>query len=303
MREDELYFESPYFKTKSEISQNWFVEKGWIELLQDGRVILKNDFMKVMQLFDTIILIWATKDKAIEYLYPDFYCSKDLEKCNYLHQFYPHCVFSSVNADDYFSPDTLKYSGFVNNPAICMHSYIQYQNSIIKEDQPIVITAKGKCKRNEHNGFYSLERLLDFTMREVVFIGTAEYVVQKRNEYMDKARQLVEDLHLDGKIMLSNDPFFKKEDETKVLFQKRFKLKYELLLKNPQSNNEVAVASFNYHNVNFSKSYKIHLADHRLAHTACVAFGLERLAFTYLMQVGVDKCYNTLNEYIMKLTR
>lgn len=303
MRDETVYYKSSHSIDQGQVGLNWLIENGWVEILQDGRVIVNHDFYKIMQLLDAIILTWASEDKANEYLYPDFYCSKELEKCNYVQQFYPHCVFSSVNTSESFSPNNLKYSGFISNPAICMHSYIQYQNSTLKTEHPVVITAKGRCKRNEEKGFVSLERLLDFTMREIIFIGTAEYVVKKRHEYMEKAKQLIEELHLDGQIMLSNDPFFKKEDEIKIIFQKKFKLKYELVLKNPDTNHEVAVASFNYHNINFSKAYNIHLDDNRLAHTACVAFGLERLAYIFMVQKGVETCCSDLIEYIEKIRR
>jgi seryl-tRNA synthetase len=279
------------------------IENGWVTPLQDGRVILSNDFYKIMQLFDSIVMTWAVEDGAKEVFYPDFYIADDLKKCNYIDQFHPHCFFTSISLTDTLHEESLSYSGFINNPAVCMHSYIQYQDSSVDVNNPIVITAKGKCKRNEHAGFQSLERLLDFTMREIIFIGSEKYVLSKRNEYMEKGKQLISRLQLEGNITVSNDPFFKKEDDTKAAFQQKFKLKYELNLKNTDIGHEVAVASFNYHYINFSKAYNISLTDSRLAHTACIAFGLERLAFTYITQVGFKDCYQQLEEYAKEMQK
>lgn len=301
---DDVFYKSDYQREPHASKQfDLLMENGWITSLQDGLVIFSNDFYKIMQMFDSIVMSWAAEDGAKEVFYPDFYIADDLKKCNYIEQFHPHCFFASKSSTTTFQEETLSYSGFINNPAICMHSYIQHQDSSVDENNPIVITAKGKCKRNEHAGFHSLERLLDFTMREIIFMGSEKFVLSKRNEYMEKGKQLIEGLQLEGNITVSNDPFFKKEDKTKAAFQRKFKLKYELNLKNKDNGHEVAVASFNYHNINFSKAYNISLADSRLAHTACIAFGLERLAFTYITQVGLSNCYKQLEKYVKEIQK
>lgn len=301
---ENIFYQSDYQRKPHATKQyDLLIDNGWVTPLLDGRVILSGDFYKIMQLFDSILMSWAVDDGAKEVFYPDFYVADDLKKCNYIDQFHPHCCFTSLSLADTFHEETLSFSGFINNPAVCMHSYIQHQDSSVDENNPIAITAKGKCKRSEHTGFQSLERLLDFTMREIIFIGSEKYVLSKRNEYMEKGKQLINRLQLDGNITVSNDPFFKKEDESKAAFQKKFKLKYELNLKNTDNGHEVAVASFNYHNINFSKAYNISLADGRLAHTACIAFGLERLAFTYITQVGFKGCYQQLEEYAKEIQK
>ncbi|MBS5842956.1 MAG: hypothetical protein KIC77_05680 [Clostridiales bacterium] len=274
------------------------INKGWIFPQNDGQFIINEKFYEVMQLFDTAFFAWAKKDGAKEYFYPDFYTVSDLDNCDYIKQFHGHCMFTGTTTNDLFDIKNLRFSKYINNPAICMHCYIQHRNTVINEEKPIVITAKGRCKRNERNGFISLERMLDFTMREIVFIGTKDFVLFKRQEYIERAKSLLETLHLEGNISLSNDPFFKKEDNIKAEFQRKFKLKYELNLKNYDNGHSVAVGSFNYHNYNFTKAYNIKMTNGNLAHTACIAFGLERIAYTYITQVGIDGCYQRLNEYI-----
>ncbi len=277
------------------------IEKGWIIPLKDGQCIISDKFHEVMRLFDAVFLIWAEKDGAREYVYPDFYSVSDLDKCSYVKQFHDHCMFAGSMNHNLCDVTRIKVPEYINNPAICMHCYIQYRNTVITEENPIVITAKGRCKRNEKYGFESLERLLDFTMREIVFIGKKEFVLLKRQEYIERAGELCRVLGLEGRISLSNDPFFKKEDTIKAEFQRKFKLKYELKLNNYDNGHSVAVGSFNYHNYNFTKSYNIKMANGNLAHTACVAFGLERIAYIYITQVGICDCCQRLHEYIRGL--
>ena len=199
------------------------IEKGWILPLNDGQYITNEKFCKIMQMFDMIFSSWAKKDGAKEYFYPDFYNISDLDNCGYIKQFYDHCMFAGTTTNDLFDSTNLRFTKYINNPAICMHCYIQYRNSVLTEGKPVVITTKGKCKRNERSGFISLERILDFTMREIVFIGNKEFVLSKRKEYIERAEALIESLGLEGHISLSNDPFFKKEDNIKAEFQRKFK--------------------------------------------------------------------------------
>ena len=273
------------------------IKNRWIYPLNDGQYIYSSDFQQIMLMFDEIILSWAREDNAQEYLYPDLYKITDLDRCKYIEQFRNHCLF--VTADEMSNIEArVKSKQYINNPAVCMHCYIQFKDSIVDSENFVTITAKGKCKRNESNGFTTLERLLDFTMREVVFIGTREFVLKKRQEYIERSILLMKKLNLCGNISLSNDPFYTKEGNVKAEFQRKFKLKYELNLINYDNNHSIAVGSFNYHNSNFSKAYNIRLSNGQLASTACVAFGLERLAYAYISQRGIMSCYQALNDYI-----
>jgi hypothetical protein len=48
------------------------------------------------------------------------------------------------------------------------------------------------------------------------------------------------------------------------------------------------VGSYNYHQDFFGRHLDIRLPDDAPASTGCVAFGLERLAFAFLAQYGLD---------------
>lgn len=284
----EVYFLSTFKCEETNKSQyDEMVREGWIFSSGDGRIIYNEKFYNIMKKIDSYILSWALKDNAAEIHYSDFYHLDDLVDCNYITQFHPHCFFVCKSQTDKFDQFKLGIADFVNNPAVCMHSYIQYRNSVIDEKEPIIITSKSKCKRNEHE-YSTLERMLDFTMREIIFMGTESYVLKKRVEYMDRAKQLMFQLNLDGNICLSHDPFFKKEDKEKVNFQKKFKLKYEMNLRIPFNNHLLAVGSFNYHNINFSRAYNIRNTKSQYIHTACVAFGLERFAYACVEQMGLN---------------
>jgi seryl-tRNA synthetase len=48
------------------------------------------------------------------------------------------------------------------------------------------------------------------------------------------------------------------------------------------------VASFNYHQDHFASAYGIELQDGASAHTACLGFGLERIALALFRTHGLD---------------
>jgi seryl-tRNA synthetase len=65
-------------------------------------------------------------------------------------------------------------------------------------------------------------------------------------------------------------------------------LKFEIRAKLPFKNSTLAVGSYNYHQDFFGRSMNISLPDGSPAHTGCIAFGLERMAFAFLAQYGLD---------------
>jgi seryl-tRNA synthetase len=86
----------------------------------------------------------------------------------------------------------------------------------------------------------------------------------------------------------ANDPFFIGEFRKQVAFQSAFQLKYEIRARLPFDDSTLAVGSYNYHQDFFGRRLNISLPNGSLAHTGCVAFGLERIAYAFLAQFGLD---------------
>lgn len=274
------------------------VKTGMVMPYYEGQPILGESFVYLMKLCDRVFRCWAKEDLAKEITVPDFYREDDLNQCKYLEQFHPQCVFAAHSQNKDFNNSQLQYVGYINNPAVCMHCYILHKNTVIKDSELIRLTVKGRCKRQEAAGYPYLERLHDFTMREIVFIGSEVQVIKKRDEYIKKAEGFINALNMDGNIKIASDPFFQKEHAAKAEYQKKFKLKYEMNLINWDTGNEIAVGSFNYHHTHFANAYNIQLSDGQSAHSCCIAFGLERLAYMIVSQVGVQKAHVILNDYL-----
>jgi seryl-tRNA synthetase len=65
-------------------------------------------------------------------------------------------------------------------------------------------------------------------------------------------------------------------------------LKFELLVPIESGDEPTACMSFNYHQDHFASMWGIELASGEAAHTACVGFGMERLALALFKHHGLD---------------
>jgi len=134
-----------------------------------------------------------------------------------------------------------------------------------------------------------LERLWDFTIREIVFLGTREFVLESRQTFMQASFALMEEMGLRGFCEVANDPFFVTQDTAgKIFNQRMMELKYELRL-HVDNERTIAAGSFNFHEQFFGETFKINHPDQTPILTGCVGFGLERLVYAFLCQYGLDE--------------
>lgn len=175
-------------------------------------------------------------------------------------------------------------------PTMCFHTYHQYADGPPPRPNTVV-TSRGKAFRYESRYRRSLERLWDFTIREIVFLGTPDFVLASRTRLMERAYALTESLGLGGRCEVAGDPFFLNESAAvRAWSQRLLEMKYELRLP-LDDERDVAVASFNYHEQVFGKSFGIRDADERPVFTGCAGFGLERLTYAFLCRHGVDPAH------------
>lgn len=174
------------------------------------------------------------------------------------------------------------------SPAVCYHLYYTLADKPLPAEN-MIATAVGTCFRYESTNLTSLERLWNFTMQEIIFIGDKEFVFEQRNKARDFMRPIFEELGLVYKVETANDPFFVGEFRKQAMFQNAFQLKYEIQASLPFKEDTMAVGSYNYHQDFFGRNLNITLPDGGPIHTGCTAFGLERMAYAFLSQHGLDK--------------
>jgi len=139
-----------------------------------------------------------------------------------------------------------------------------------------------------HEPSMSLDRLQSFRMREFVRIGSPQEIVEFRESWMARAPKLADDLGLPYTLDVANDPFFGRVGQVMAVSQRQQALKFELLIPYYPKASPTACMSFNYHREHFGQVWGIHDADGELAHTSCVAFGIDRLAVAMFANHGVQ---------------
>jgi len=130
-------------------------------------------------------------------------------------------------------------------------------------------------------------RLQMFHQREIVRIGEPETVQEWRDLWRNRAVELLGAIGLRVQLEIATDPFFGRSGRMLAASQREQQLKFEVVtqIAGPEP---TAVASFNYHQDHFASAYGIELADGAEAHTACLGFGLERIAIALFHRHGFD---------------
>ena len=139
-----------------------------------------------------------------------------------------------------------------------------------------------------HEPSQSLDRMQSFRMREFVRIGSPEAIVDFRERWMARAPQIAADLSLPFAIEVANDPFFGRVGQMMAVSQRQQALKFELLIPFSAGASPTACMSFNTHRDHFGNVWGIRDARGDVAHTSCVAFGIDRLTVALFSVHGLD---------------
>jgi seryl-tRNA synthetase len=131
-------------------------------------------------------------------------------------------------------------------------------------------------------------RMQAFRQREYVRLGSPAQALAHRNYWLERAEEMLRSVGLDARPVVANDPFFGRGGRMMAAAQKEQDLKYELVAPVATAERPTAVASCNYHLDHFGHAFGIRTADGRPAHSACVGFGLERIALALFRAHGFD---------------
>jgi seryl-tRNA synthetase len=286
------------------------LERGEVSQEADGIFSLGPLLAGLINYFEDRFLELADSFGARPYRFPTLIPARYLDKVNYFSAF-PHSLTfathlrTDLDAIDHFAAQAACDERGLNtpaedfarvetllSPAVCYHLYFALAGKPLPGGQ-VTATSVGNCFRFESSNLVSLERLWNFTMREVIFVGSKEFVLANRETARQRMQSVFAELGLAYRVESANDPFFIGEFRKQAAFQSAFQLKYEIRARLPfrdtsQERATLAVGSYNYHQDFFGRNLEITLPDGSPAHTGCVAFGLERMAFAFLAQYGLD---------------
>jgi len=261
------------------------VKRGDLRLTSAGQVALSGLALRVFHAIDRTVARWARELGAAERRYPSMIDRAVLERAGRVDHL--TLVTPSERSDSKAATAPLGVTT-VLAPAVCYHTYPELEGMTLGPDAE-VLTAVGRCYRHEDGQYVPLERLWDFTMREIIILGARDQVEAQRQSLVRQVGELVTLLELDGSVEPATDPFFAAGDEGRRLMQQAGALKHELRLAVDATGRTIAAASFNHHHDYFGTRFAIKLMSGVPAHSGCVAFGLERWVLAVLAQHGVNE--------------
>jgi len=254
-------------------------------------------------LFERVIdglarLISRNREPAAEVLrFPPVMSRQQLERTGYQNNF-PQllggvcCLQHEDGAGRQQGPNGLDWaaavatSDLVVTPAACYPVYPLVAARGAVPAGGLLFDVTADCFRREPSR--QLDRLQSFRMREFVCVGTPEQASHFRARWLARAKELASQLCLNYRIEKASDPFFGRTGMLLALSQVEQSLKYELLIPVYSEERPTACMSFNYHLDHFGETWRLRDANDGVAHTACVAFGLDRLGLALFVTHGAD---------------
>jgi seryl-tRNA synthetase len=132
-------------------------------------------------------------------------------------------------------------------------------------------------------------RMQMFRMREHVRLAEPETVVTWREMWRVRVESLTATLGLEARCVVASDPFFGRGGKLLAVNQRDQRLKLEIVAPVASDEHPTAIISLNYHQDHFGAAFGIQTADAAVAHTACVGFGLERIALALYRRHGFER--------------
>ena len=316
---DRFYKSYKFFKNKVLYDHNIEVPNKkdvWDELVsskavvkeENGVVGISGVCLELLSYFSDQIKKMGEELGAVEYKYPTLIPIKTMQNIMYLSSRPESLNFVSrlnedMNLIDDFSEQAKTIESdvdmsrlgshfqtdMINSSAVCFHTYAQYKNRDLNlTDKPLIIGAEVKCFRYESKSMRTLERLRDFTMREIICLGTEEMISEYIKNVTEKIKLLFEEIGMNYYLASANDPFFVEEFSIQSTFQRTFGLKTEVNARLNGNSSKVAIGSINNHKDFLGRSFHI-TNNGKVINSSCAAFGLERCVYAFLNQYGLDK--------------
>lgn len=253
-------------------------------------------FEDVLERFNALVSQVAQADGAEVYTFPPVIDRRVLEKVNYLDSF-PHLcgsvhsfVGGAIQAlalaerahegGDWSG--LLSQTGVVLNPAACYPVYPSLSGTVPENGR--LVSMLNWVYRHEPSR--EPTRMQSFRVREFVRAGTREQVLGWRDMWLQRGLDLLLALGLQANSEVATDPFFGRGGKLMATNQKEQKLKFEVLVPVISITEPTAVCSFNFHQENFGAIFEIRTPDGKIANTACLGFGLERVTMALFKAHG-----------------
>jgi seryl-tRNA synthetase len=285
------------------------VERGWMHDYGKGQVAYTGPVLRLARLVDQKAAeIYARVYGAREGHFPALVEADVLHKCGYFDS-HPNAVTFVGNVVEDFDAieefrranscsegallpraEHIHIDGMCLNPAACFPCYPTLSGKDIGAGQ--CHTWLGRVYRYESRNINGLDRLYEFNVRELVFVGSDAYVRDCRAKALPVVEELASFFELDCRIQTATDPFFATVSAAKKFWQAAQEVKNEIkipVLDREGNTKQLACGSINLHGNFFGTRFAIRGDGEEAAQTGCVGLGIERWVLAAFTQHGFDE--------------
>ncbi len=284
------------------------VERGWMHDYGKGQVAYSGPVLKLAQLINEKAgELYKKAYNATDGHFPAMIDADTLHKCGYFDS-HPNAVTFVGNVIEDFDaieefrranscsegallpqPEHIHIDGMCLNPAACFPCYPTLKGKTYLTGE--CFTWMGRVFRYESRNINGLDRLYEFNVRELVFVGTEEYVRECRAKALPIVEEMATFFDIDCQVQTATDPFFATVSAAKKFWQAAQEVKNEIkipALGNDGSTKMLACGSINLHGNFFGKRFEFYCANGEPAQTGCVGLGIERWVLAAFTQHGFE---------------
>jgi seryl-tRNA synthetase len=185
--------------------------------------------------------------------------------------------------DEDWSRD-LSASEAMMTPAICYPLYPSATGTLPPGGRRVDL--QGYAFRHEPS--VDPARMQIFRMHEFVRLGSPDEALAHRDHWITLGQEIFHSVGLPTQPVVANDPFFGRGGKVQKAIQREQNLKYEFVVPICSEEKPTAIGSSNYHLDHFGAAFGIRTHDGAVAHSACVGFGLERVALALFRTHGLE---------------
>ncbi|MBS0241516.1 MAG: hypothetical protein JSS20_05015 [Proteobacteria bacterium] len=284
------------------------VERGWMHDYGKGQVAYSGPVLRLVRLINEKAgELYAQAFAAEEAHFPALIDAETLHKCGYFDS-HPNAVTFVGNMVEDFDAieefrranscsegalmpphDHIHVDGMCLNPAACFPCYPTLSRQTFTQGR--AYTWLGRVFRYESRNISGLDRLYEFNVRELVFVGDDDYVRDCRRKALKVVESLATYFDIDCNVQTATDPFFATVSAAKKFWQAAQEVKNEIKIPSLDASGQVkqlACGSINLHGNFFGRRFDIKDAKGEAVQTGCVGLGIERWVLAAFTQHGFD---------------
>jgi len=181
-------------------------------------------------------------------------------------------------------PELLEPAEVVLSSAACHSLYPLCTGTLPADGRSLEIN--NWCFRHEPSA--DPARMVAFRMHELVYVGYPDVAQDHRDTVLADGIRLLGDLGLPMSTVPANDPFFGRVGSMLASAQLEENLKLEGTTPICSEERPTAIISGNCARDHFGDPFEIATPDGEVAHSSCVAFGVDRITLALLHRHGLD---------------